>query len=885
MKQTFDVTGMTCAACSARVDRAANGVEGVTSATVNLLKNSMEVEYEGGPEVLAAVSAAVEAAGYGAYPRPAAGGGGAVPALAASSSGAGDAAAKEAAQVKMRLIVSCVFTIPLFYISMGHMFGWPLPAVFLGHENMMTFGLTEFLLLLPVIFVNFKFFRIGFKTLFAGHPNMDSLIALGSTASTIYGIAALYRIGIALGLGNLDGAHDAAMDLYFESAAMILTLITLGKFFEARAKSRTTDAITSLMDLAPKTATRIVADGTQEQVAVDLVRVGDVLAVRAGESVPVDGVVLEGAGTVDESAITGESVPVDKVAGMQVTGATVNTTGYFTMRAERVGADTALAGIIRLVDEATSTKAPIEKIADKISGVFVPVVITIAVAVFIIWMVITGGDWSRAINYGISVLVISCPCALGLATPTAIMVGTGRGAKAGILVKSAEALENAHDIKTVVLDKTGTITTGSACVVGVRCAGIDAHGSAADTGRMSKKDLLRYAWAIEAQSEHPLAQAICLHAIERGCKPPAQVTDFVQVPGRGLRGVYEGKALVAGNALLMEEEGVDISSFAEWLEAKADEGATPLLFALDGVLLGGVAVADVPKPTSADAIGELRSMGIRTVMLTGDNARTAAAIAGQVGVDEVVADVLPQDKEEVVRKLAAKGKVAMVGDGVNDAPALARADVGIAIGAGTDVAIESADMVLVRNDLLDVASGIQLSRATLRNIKQNLFWALFYNAICIPVAAGALSVFGFSLNPMIAAAAMSCSSVCVVSNALRLRGWNPSESISRAKQVAQEQQAKESMREDGSHRGSDKKDKEQAKRKEPIMEKKLMVEGMMCQHCVAHVKKALEGVDGVVEAVVDLEGKSAVAKLSEEVADDVLTAAVVDAGYEVTGIA
>lgn len=886
MKQTFDVTGMTCAACSARVDKAANGVEGVTSATVNLLKNSMEVEYDGGPEVLAAVSAAVEKAGYGAFPRPAAGEGGAASAPIAGTSGAGDAAAKEAAHVKMRLIVSCIFTIPLFYLSMGHMFGWPLPAAFLGSENVMTFGLTEFLLLLPVIFVNFKFFRVGFKTLFGGHPNMDSLIALGSTASTVYGVAALYRIGIALGAGNLDGAHLAAMDLYFESAAMILTLITLGKFFEARAKSRTTDAITSLMDLAPKTATRVRSDGTQEQIAADKVRVGDILAVRAGESVPVDGIVLEGAGTVDESAITGESVPVDKMAGAAVTGATVNTAGYFTMRAERVGADTALAGIIRLVDDATSTKAPIEKIADKISGVFVPVVICIAVAVFAIWMVITGGDWSRAINYGISVLVISCPCALGLATPTAIMVGTGRGAKAGILVKSAEALENAHDIKTVVLDKTGTITTGRASVVGVRCAGVDAHGSAAETGRMSKKEFLRYAWAIERQSEHPLAQAICAHAEERGCAQPDQVSDFSQIPGRGLRAVLDGRVIVAGNALLMADEGVDISSFDGWLAGKADEGATPLLFAYDGVLLGGIAVADTAKPTSAAAVAELRAMGVRSVMLTGDNARTAAAIAKQVGVDEIVSDVLPQDKEAVIRGLALEGKVAMVGDGVNDAPALARADVGIAIGAGTDVAIESADMVLVRSDLLDVAAGIQLSRATMRNIKQNLFWALFYNAICIPVAAGVLSAFGFSLNPMIAAAAMSCSSVCVVSNALRLRGWNPSATIAEAKRAALEaaaRQEEESGRDE--RRGRDKENRQDTQRKEPIMEKKLMVEGMMCQHCVAHVKKALEGVDGVVEAVVDLDAKSAVAKLSRDVADEVLTAAVVDAGYEVTGIA
>ena len=909
-KQTFGVSGMTCAACSARVEKTTSGVAGVEHAVVNLLKNSMEVEYDGNPATLAAISAAVEKAGYGAAPRVEATAAAGVSSSPASPSAAREnAAAKEAAHVRMRLIVSFVFTIPLFYLSMGHMFGWPLPEFFLGHENMLTFAFTQLLLLLPVIFVNFKFFRVGFKTLFHGSPNMDSLIALGSTASTVYGIVAIYRIGWGMGHGDVDFAHMAAMDLYFESAAMILTLITLGKYFEARAKGKTTDAIAQLMDLSPKTAIRRNVDGAEEDVPVEQVRPGDILIVRAGAGVPVDGVVIEGAGTVDESVITGESVPVEKGVGAAVTGATVNRTGWFAMRAERVGADTVLAGIVRMVDEATSSKAPIEKLADKISGVFVPVVIAIALITFIIWMFV-GAGVATALSHAISVLVISCPCALGLATPTAIMVGTGRGAANGILVKSAEALQTAHGVKTVVLDKTGTITKGApeVCEVLVVEGLFGSCGTrfVSATGAIDELKcndaiaaFLSLAYSLEKRSEHPLAQAIVAYAEARGAMAQ-EVERFEQIPGGGLRGVVAGRTCLAGNARLMEEGDVDAAFASEQAQRLADEGKTVLYFALDGELAGVIALADEPKPRSAAALAELSRMGIRTVMLTGDNERTAHAIQKRVGTDDVIAGVLPQGKEEVIRDLQKQGIVAMVGDGVNDAPALARADVGIAIGAGTDIAIDSADIVLMKSDLADVPAAISLSRATMRNIKQNLFWALIYNVICIPVAAGALSFAGVTLNPMIAAAAMSCSSVCVVSNALRLRGWKPvvfGEVASALEPEAAPDAASGAALAseagvptmdgpsaedgDGSPVSAGHSEEMQiVKPKEIIMEKKLSVEGMMCQHCVAHVKKALEGVEGVEEAVVDLDSNSATAKLSADVADQVLVDAIVDAGYE-----
>ena len=885
MKQTFGVTGMTCAACSARVEKASNKVEGVERATVNLLKNSMEVEYDGNPATVVAICAAVEKAGYDASPRvedvSAAAGpvGGSAP-LASNGNARQEAAAKEARQVRMRLIVSFVFTIPLFYLSMGHMFGWPLPAVFLGDENTLIFAFTQFLLLLPVIFVNFKFFRVGFTTLAHGGPNMDSLIALGSTASTVYGIAAIYRIGAALGTGDLSAAHAAAMDLYFESAAMILTLITLGKYFEARAKGKTTDAISKLMDLSPKTATRRRADGSEEEVPAEQVRPGDILVVKAGEGVPADGTVVEGEGTVDESVITGESVPVEKIVGDPVTGATINRTGWFAMRAERVGADTALAGIIRLVDEATSSKAPIEKMADRISGVFVPVVIAIALVTFVVWLAI-GGTIAEAVNHAISVLVISCPCALGLATPTAIMVGTGRGATSGVLVKSAEALETACAVKTVVFDKTGTITKGEPQVTDVVAFGCKAS------------DLVGLALSLERKSEHPLAQAIVAYADAAGATAQ-DVAGFAQVPGGGIEGKVAGVACLAGNARMMAERGVDVSAAAESAARMADDGKTVLYFAYAGRLAGVIAVADVVKPTSAAAIAKLGRMGIDTVMLTGDNERTAAAIQRQVGVGRVIAGVKPDGKERVIRDMAQQGRVAMVGDGINDAPALARADVGIAIGAGTDIAIESADIVLMHSDLADVPAAIGLSRATMRNIKQNLFWALFYNAICIPVAAGVLSGIGLNLNPMIAAAAMSLSSVCVVSNALRLRTWRPaaipefaegSDPAATQTRGIEVMVAEEPPSQEGISVGIAGDEGKDQGEKEIIMEKTLHVGGMMCQHCVARVKKTLEAIDGVEEAIVDLEGEKATVKLSADVADDVLVNAIVEQDYEAEMIA
>ncbi|MDO4502135.1 MAG: heavy metal translocating P-type ATPase [Coriobacteriia bacterium] len=758
----FDVTGMTCAACSARVEKAAGGAPGVQKVAVNLLKNCMEVTFAADADhdaVTADVCAAVEAAGYGAAPRVAAGASGA--AVAAPAHDPAAAAAAEAAAVRRRLIVSIVFALPLFYVDMGHMWGWPLPGCFQGHANAMTFSLTQFLLVIPIVAVNFKFFRNGFRSLAHGTPTMDTLVALGATASMLWSVVRLYGVGICLGAGDLEGAHAAAMDLYFEGAGMILTLITLGKFFEARAKGRTTQELTALADLSPKVAVLLADDGSESDVPVEQVQVGDVLVVRAGASVPVDGVVLEGAAAVDESALTGESLPVEKAPGAAVTGGTVSTSGYFTMRATAVGDQTALAQIIRLVDDATSSKAPIQRVADRISGVFVPAVIAIAVAVFAVWLVVSGGDWTAAVVHGISVLVISCPCALGLATPTAIMVGTGRGARQGILIKSAEILESAHDVRTVVLDKTGTLTTGQPIVTDV----LPAEG-------VERGDLLMLANGLERKSEHPLARAVCAYLAEQGADV-LPTRDFTQVPGRGLTAMVEGAPALAGNRALMEEHGIALGPLEERAAALAEQGRTPLFFAWDGMLLGVIALADQVKPTSAQAVAELRAMGIRTVMLTGDNPRTAAAIQAQVGVDEVVAGVLPAGKEAHVRQLAQDGKVAMVGDGVNDAPALARADVGVAIGAGTDVALESADVVLTRSDLLDVPAAIQLSRATLRNIKQNLFWALFYNAICIPVAAGALSPLGVVLTPDLAAAAMSCSSICVVCNALRLRRWKP----------------------------------------------------------------------------------------------------------------
>lgn len=861
-KEQFNVTGMTCAACSARVEKAVGKLPGVDKIAVNLLKNSMVVEYDETALDTQEIIGAVTEAGYGAELKEAAQQGKAAKAMQAA---ANDIARQEYKAVKKRLKLSLVFAVPLSYISMGHMMGWPLPEIFFGVENAMIFSLTLLLLVIPVVFINFKFFRVGFKTLFAASPNMDSLIAIGASASLVYGVYALYKIAYGFGHGDLALVHRFSMDLYFESAGMILTLITFGKFLEARAKGRTSDAITKLMDLAPKTAV-VERDGAELEIPVEEVEKGDILVVRSGMSVPVDGVLTEGHAAVDESAITGESIPVEKETGSKVTGATVVKSGFFKMRADRVGEDTTLAQIVRLVDDATSSKPPIAKMADKVSGVFVPAVIGIALVTAAVWLLL-GESFEFALSNAIAVLVISCPCALGLATPTAIMVGTGRGAASGVLIKSAEALETVHEVNTIVLDKTGTITKGEPGVTDVL------YSSSA-----GEAQLVKTAASLEKYSEHPLAQAIVKYAEQKNVQL-APVAGFAQQAGRGIKGVMEGKGCFGGNRRMLEEAGLYDDNVKMLEEKLAAEGKTPLFFARDGVLLGIIALADRVKPTSRAAIEEMKRMGLEVVMLTGDNARTAQAIQKEVGADRVVAEVLPQDKETEIRRLQQQGKkVAMVGDGINDAPALARADVGIAIGAGTDIAIESADLVLMKNDLLDVAGAVQLGHAVIRNIKQNLFWALFYNAICIPVAAGVFYPWlGIKLSPMLGALAMSFSSVFVVTNALRLRFFNPvyaADTVANMPGAAAHECRVEAV------------DILNTNKKERVdsMKKVLDIEGMMCQHCVAHVNKALSGIEGVEAVEVSLENKNAAVTLAADVSDEVLVKAVVDAGYEVKGV-
>ena len=874
MKQTLDITGMTCSACAARVEKTSLKTPGIDEASVNLLKNSMTVEYDGSATTLDALVNNIDKIGYGASVRTNRDTANATPPSAAPRPTGDKRATTETNRMKKRLIVSFAFTIPLFYLAMGHMFAWPLPAFFLGDENLLPFALTQLLLVIPVVFVNFDYFRIGFKALFRGAPNMDSLIALGASASILYGISALYRIGFALGVGDMSSAHHGAMDMYFESAGMILALITLGKFFEARAKGKTTDAITKLMDLAPKTAT-VIRDGQETVVAVEDVKVGERVVVKAGEAVPVDGRIIEGSATIDESVITGESNPADKGVGDEVTGATTTLMGWFVMEARHVGDDTTLAGIIRLVDEATGSKAPIEKTADKISGVFVPVVIVIALITFGIWMGL-GVGLETALSRAISVLVISCPCALGLATPTAIMVGTGRGARSGILIKSAETLEVAHRIDTVVFDKTGTITRGEPRVTDVMAA-----------PDVDRTWFITITATLETKSEHPLARAVALYAQEKGHATMA-LDDFRQIPGEGITGVIEGTQHLAGNARMMQNHGIETGSLEEAARTFATQGKTPLFIADGTRLLGIIAVADEVKETSRQAIAKLHAERITTIMLTGDTRQSAQAIAAQVGIDRVIAEVKPEDKEREIRQLAETGVVAMVGDGINDAPALARAQVGIAIGAGTDIAIEAADVVLMRSDPLDVVSAIRLSHATMRNIKQNLFWALFYNSIGIPIAAGVLAGIGIVLNPMIAAAAMSASSVCVVGNALRLRRWKPALGEVPAEETGTfsvvdggeapamesdipSNEAVESLHDENESTPN---------AKEQTMETTLHVEGMMCPKCVAHVTEALEAVEGVEHVDVDLEAASARVSRRADVEEQQLVDAVVAAGYE-----
>ena len=754
-KEQFDITGMTCSACSSRVEKSVAKLSGMSDVSVNLLKNSMVVNYDDAALNTDDIVNAVVKAGYGAIPKSNEAKSAKVNKAAVST------AQLEQQQMKHRLIVSMIFTVPLFYVSMGHMFNWPLPGFLLGMDNSISFAFTQFLLLLPVIFVNFKYFKHGYKTLFSGAPNMDSLIALGSSAATIYGIYAIYKIGIGLGHGDMEMVHQFSMDLYFESAGMILALITLGKYFEARAKGRTSEAIEKLMDLAPKMAT-VERNGFEQQIPVEEVVAGDIVIVKAGEAIPVDGLIKEGNAFIDESALTGESVPADKKAGDNVIGATINKSGYFKMQVTKVGDDTALAQIIKLVDDATSSKAPIAKLADKISGVFVPVVITIALIAIVTWLLM-GFGFEFALSVGISILVISCPCALGLATPTAIMVGTGKGAENGILIKSAESLETAHSIDTVVLDKTGTVTQGKPEVTDIMTM-----------PGVSEEDLLSIAASMEKLSEHPLGEAIVSKASKLNIALKS-VTEFEQIPGQGIVGVIDKETCYAGNKKMLVEKGVRLDGLDLKGNAFADQGKTPLYFVKDNKIMGIIAVADVVKPTSRQAISELVRQGIDVIMLTGDNEKTAEAIRKQVGITRVISEVLPADKEKEIRNLQGKGKkVAMVGDGINDAPALVRADVGIAIGAGTDIAMESADIVLMKSDLLDVATAIRLSKAVIRNIRQNLFWAFFYNVIGIPVAAGIFYLsWGLKLNPMIGAAAMSLSSLCVVSNALRLKFFQP----------------------------------------------------------------------------------------------------------------
>ena len=753
MKQKFDVTGMSCSACSAHVEKAVSRVPGVDQVQVNLLQNSMVVEYEDEATDTAAIIHAVEDAGYGASVKDAH-----EPTKKAEND-LQKRTAEEAKKMKHRLGWSIVFLIVLMYISMGHMLGWPLPGILLGHENMMIFALTQLFLTLPIMYLNRKYYENGFKSLFHGAPNMDTLVAMGSTAAFVYSVSRLYVMGYAMGRGETDMAHMAAMNLYFESAAMILTLVTIGKYMESRSKNRTSDAITKLVDLAPKTAL-VVRNGRETEIPADQVQVGETVIVKPGQGIPVDGVILEGTGTVDESAITGESIPVEKKVGDRVTGATVNRAGYFQMKADRIGEDTTLSQIIRLVEEAGGSKAPIAKLADKVSGIFVPVVITIAVITIIVWL-LSGATFSFALASGIAVLVISCPCALGLATPTAIMVGTGRGAEQGILIKSGESLETAHLVDTVVLDKTGTITEGHPAVAAVRMA-----------PGVTEAELLGLAASLEKASEHPLAEAIVRYAEEAGVEV-SQATEFAAEAGQGVSGMVSGRKVLAGNQKMMDAQKVTLDGMDAEAGKLSEEGRTVLYIAADQKLLGMIAVADPVKKTSAEAIREMEQMGLDVVMLTGDHEKTARAIQKQLGISRVIAQVLPQDKEREVRRLQEEGhKVAMVGDGINDAPALARADVGIAIGAGTDVAIESADIVLMKSDLLDAVTAVQLSRAVIRNIKENLFWAFCYNAIGIPLAAGVFyPLLNWQLSPMFGSAAMSFSSVFVVCNALRLKGF------------------------------------------------------------------------------------------------------------------
>ena len=883
MKERFDVTGMTCSACSSHVEKSVGKLTGVENVSVNLLTNSMQVEFDENKLDTAGIIKAVEDAGYGAAVKDEhAKSGTKTSGQSDSQENSGLSAVEQNVKnMKKRLIVSLIFWIPLMYVSMGHMiYQWlniPMPPFTMnflhGNENAITYAFTQFLLLLPILIANHKYFKNGFKTLWHRSPNMDSLIAIGAGAAILYGIFAIYRIGYAMGHGDMAVVHQYAHDLYFESAGTILTLITIGKYLETKSKGKTSEAITKLLNLAPKTVT-VVRDGVEQVVDAADVGKGEIFLVKPGESVAVDGIVLEGKSSFDESAITGESIPVPKQEGDTIVSASINKSGLIRAKATKVGEDTTIAQIIRLVEEASSSKAPIAKMADKIAGVFVPAVITIALITGVIWL-ISGATFEFAMSTAIAVLVISCPCALGLATPVAIMVGTGKGAENGILIKSGDALETAHQIDTVVLDKTGTITQGKPVVTDIICAA----GKNAD-----KTQLLQIAGSLEKGSEHPLAEAIVNYCVTNNISLE-KVTDFNALFGKGIEGTVSGTHYYAGNEKMMEEKGISLSTEQKnQIQALAKQGRTPLLFADEKQFLGIVAVADVVKPTSKEAVQKFRDYGIHVIMLTGDNEVTAQAIKEQVGIDEVIAGVLPTQKEEKISALKQAGhKVAMIGDGVNDAPALASADVGIAIGAGTDVAIESADIVLMKNDLLDAVGAVKLSKAVIRNIKENLFWAFFYNSIGIPLAAGVLyPLFQIKLNPMFGAAAMSLSSVCVVSNALRLR-WVKLHDAKKTQIDPHQDVAACTIADINQHNALDNNIKSTNNDKgESTMTTTISIEGMMCAHCQAHVEKALKEVAGVTEVTVSLENKNAV--VTGDASVEALKQAVVDAGYEVTDV-
>ena len=841
--ERFQVTGMSCAACSAHVEKAVAAVPGVKEVSVSLLTNSMAVQYAA-PATAEGICAAVRDAGYGAQPER-------------EEEAAAALEDTETPKMRRRLIASVVLLVPLLYVSMGTMlWGWPVPPIL---EDMLGMGIYELVLTVAIMVINRKFFISGWAGLKHRAPNMDTLVALGAGAAFVYSTAALGMMAYDYAIGDKMAAHPLMEEFYFESAAMILTLITVGKTLEAHSKGRTTNAIRSLMDLAPKTA-NVLRDGKEITVPVEALALDDVFVVRPGESIPVDGVVIDGAGAVDESALTGESLPVDKAAGDMVSAATLNQSGFLTCRATRVGKDTTIHQIIRLVEDAAATKAPVAKVADKVSGVFVPAVIAVAAVTLVVWLV-SGAAFGFALARAISVLVISCPCALGLATPVAIMVGSGLGAKHGVLFKTAASLEQAGKTQIVVLDKTGTVTQGQPHVTDVLCA--------PDT---AEAELLQCAAALEAKSEHPLARAVTAYTEEQRVPVP-ETADFSALPGHGVRAMLGGDALTGGNAALMRSLGVDVSALQQQGDALAQAGKTPLYFARAGKLLGVIAVADVVKPDSADAVRTLRNLGVQVALLTGDNRRTAEAIGAQVGVDAVLADVLPDGKEAELRRLADYGATAMVGDGINDAPALTRADTGIAIGAGADVALDAADVVLMKSSLMDVAAAIRLSRQTLKNIHENLFWAFFYNTIGIPLAAGVLyPAFGITLSPMIAAAAMSLSSFCVVMNALRLNLFDPYNPKHDAAQAAKRPPVHLPEPET------------KPEKEELLMTKTMTIEGMMCMHCQGRVEKALNALDGVT-ATVDLEAKTATVTCPADTDDAVLKKAVTDAGYEVVSIA